>query len=83
VHGGLLDRRCTAVDAHVLGDLILLRYGKCRDVTGAFRDQAAPLVPQVRLLGCQPDTLLLTALSRSGSRAGAAGPKIPIWRGSR
>jgi len=61
VHGGLLGRRRTAVDAHVLGDLVLLRYGKCRDVTGVFRDQAAPLVPQVRPLGCQPVTLLLTA----------------------
>jgi hypothetical protein len=41
-------------------------YGKCRDVTGVFRDQAAPPVPQVRLLGCRPEAPLLTALGAIG-----------------
>ncbi|MFD6752144.1 barstar family protein [Micromonospora gifhornensis] len=37
-------------------------YGTCRDVTGVFREQAAPPVPRVRLLGCRPETPLLTVL---------------------
>ncbi len=37
-------------------------YGTCRDVSGVFREQAAPPVAQVRLLGCRPETPLLTAL---------------------
>ncbi|GAA0369305.1 hypothetical protein GCM10009541_09740 [Micromonospora gifhornensis] len=37
-------------------------YGTCRDVTGVFREQAAPPAPRVRLLGCRPETPLLTAL---------------------
>ena len=47
-------------------------YGTCRDVTGVFREQAAPPVPQVRLLGCRPQTHMLTALDAVGqsTRAG-------------
>ncbi|OJF15432.1 hypothetical protein BG844_04815 [Couchioplanes caeruleus subsp. caeruleus] len=41
-------------------------YGTCRDVTGVFRDQAAPLVPQIRLLGCRPEPPLLSALGALG-----------------
>ncbi|WP_347602245.1 hypothetical protein [Acrocarpospora sp. B8E8] len=41
-------------------------YGTCGDVTGVFRAQAAPPVPQVRLLGCRPETHLLTALDAVG-----------------
>jgi hypothetical protein len=41
-------------------------YGTCRDVIGVFREQAAPPVPQVRLLGCRPETPLLTALGAVG-----------------
>ncbi|MEV0561010.1 barstar family protein [Dactylosporangium sp. NPDC050588] len=41
-------------------------YGTCRDVTGVFRDQAAPPVPQIRLLGCRPEPPLLTALGALG-----------------
>ncbi|MEV0971779.1 barstar family protein [Microtetraspora glauca] len=41
-------------------------YGTCRDVTGVFREQAAPPVPQVRLLGCRPETHMLTALNAVG-----------------
>jgi RNAse (barnase) inhibitor barstar len=46
-------------------------YGRCRDVTGVFREQAAPPVPQVRLLGCRPETPLLTALGAVGRSTNA------------
>ncbi|NKZ09097.1 hypothetical protein HGB48_35950 [Actinomadura latina] len=47
------------------------RYGTCRDITGVFREQAAPPVPQIRLLGCRPEAPLLTALDalRQSSKA--------------
>ncbi|MEU7923946.1 barstar family protein [Micromonospora sp. NPDC049801] len=41
-------------------------YGTCRDVIGVFREQAEPPVPQVRLLGCRPEPLLLDALDAVG-----------------
>lgn len=41
-------------------------YGTCRDVTGVFREHAAPPVPQVRLLGCRPEPFLQTALDAVG-----------------
>lgn len=41
-------------------------YGTCSDVTGVFREQSAPPVPQVRLLGCRPETPMLTALDAVG-----------------
>jgi hypothetical protein len=41
-------------------------YGTCHDVTGVFREQAAPPVPHVRLLGCRPEPPLLTALEAIG-----------------
>ncbi|GAA1022912.1 hypothetical protein Aple_100570 [Acrocarpospora pleiomorpha] len=41
-------------------------YGTCGDVTGVFREQAAPPVPQVRLLGCRPEPHMLTALDAVG-----------------
>lgn len=47
-------------------------YGTCLDVTGAFRDQAAPPVPQVRLRGCRPTPALLTALDAIGKSTKAA-----------
>ncbi|MGW0504092.1 barstar family protein [Micromonospora sp. NPDC003241] len=47
-------------------------YGTCRDVTGVFRAQAAPPVPQVRLLGCRPEPPLLTALGAVGKSPRAA-----------
>ncbi|WP_346534510.1 barstar family protein [Micromonospora sp. DPT] len=47
-------------------------YGACRDVTGVFREQAPPLVPKVRLLGCRPETPLLTALGAVGQSTKAA-----------
>ncbi|SCF26116.1 barstar family protein [Micromonospora mirobrigensis] len=47
-------------------------YGTCRDVTGVFREQAAPLVPQVRLLGCRPETPLLAALDAVGQSTKAS-----------
>ncbi len=40
--------------------------GVCGDVTGVFRERAASLVPQVRLLGCQPEPPLLAALDEVG-----------------
>ncbi|AGL17551.1 hypothetical protein L083_4041 [Actinoplanes sp. N902-109] len=48
-----------------------MSYGTCRDVTGVFRDQAAPLVPQVRLLGARPETHMLTALGAIGQLTNA------------
>ncbi|MEV0902428.1 barstar family protein [Actinoplanes sp. NPDC049802] len=58
-------------------DFVLLgggqeRYGTCLDVTGVFRDQAAPPVPQVRLRGCRPAPALLTALDAIGQSTKAA-----------
>ncbi|MEV6374764.1 barstar family protein [Micromonospora musae] len=47
-------------------------YGICRDVTGVFREQAAPPVPQVRLLGCQPEPPLLAALNEVGQSTKAS-----------
>ncbi len=47
-------------------------YGTCLDVTGVFRDQAAPPVPQVRLRGCRPEPPLLTALDAIGQSTKAA-----------
>jgi RNAse (barnase) inhibitor barstar len=47
-------------------------YGTCRDVTGVFRVQAAPPVPQVRLLGCRPEAPLLTAVGAVGQSTKAA-----------
>ncbi|MER7441612.1 barstar family protein [Micromonospora avicenniae] len=47
-------------------------HGTCRDVTGVFREQAAPPVPQVRLLGCQPEPLLLAALESVGQSTKAS-----------
>jgi hypothetical protein len=41
-------------------------YGVCRDITGVFREQAEPPVPHVRLIGCRPEALLLTALGAVG-----------------
>ncbi|QLQ40529.2 barstar family protein [Micromonospora robiginosa] len=41
-------------------------YGTCRDVSGVFREQAPPLVPRVRLLGCRPQAPLLAALDAVG-----------------
>jgi hypothetical protein len=46
-------------------------YGSCRDVTGVFRELAAPPVPKVRLFGCQPAAPLsavLGAASQQGRR---------------
>ena len=48
------------------------RHGACRDVTGVFREQAAPLVPQIRLLGCRPEAPLLTALGAIGQSTAAS-----------
>ncbi|WP_327038135.1 barstar family protein [Micromonospora maris] len=47
-------------------------YGTCRDVSGVFRERAAPPVPQVRLLGCRPETPLLTALGAVGNASKAS-----------
>jgi RNAse (barnase) inhibitor barstar len=68
----LVDDRTDAVprpgevDGFVLVGWGELPYGTCRDVTGLFRGRAAPPVPRVRLLGCQPETPLLTALDAIG-----------------
>ncbi|HEX6356109.1 barstar family protein [Actinophytocola sp.] len=58
--------RPSDVDKFVLQGRDETPYGTCRDVTGVFREQAAPLVPRIRLLGCQPETALLTALAVDG-----------------
>ncbi|GAA1861420.1 barstar family protein [Asanoa iriomotensis] len=47
-------------------------YGTCGAVTGVFRVQAPPPVPQVRLLGCRPETPLLTALDAVGQSSKAS-----------
>ncbi len=47
-------------------------YGTCRDVTGVFREQAAPPVPHIRLLGRQPETALRTALDTIGQQTKAS-----------
>ncbi|TDC39809.1 hypothetical protein E1211_03060 [Micromonospora sp. 15K316] len=47
-------------------------YGTCRDVIGVFREQAAPPVPQVRLLGCRPEPPLLAALNSVGQSTKAS-----------
>ncbi|TDD45565.1 hypothetical protein E1263_38395 [Kribbella antibiotica] len=43
-------------------------YGTCQDITGLFRDEAEPLVPHVRLLGCLPQPKLLSALASTSLR---------------
>ncbi|KKK04810.1 hypothetical protein LQ51_16855 [Micromonospora sp. HK10] len=47
-------------------------YGTCRDVSGVFREQAPPPVPQVRLLGCRPEPPLLAALDAVGQSTRAS-----------
>lgn len=54
--------RPSDVDEFVLQGRDEVSCGTCRDVAGVFRELAAPPVPQVRLLGCRPETPLLTAL---------------------
>jgi RNAse (barnase) inhibitor barstar len=62
--------------AGVTGFVLLGRdevpYGTCRDVTGVFREQAAPPVPRIRLLGCRPQTHMLTALDAIGQSTRAS-----------
>jgi hypothetical protein len=65
------DRTDAVVGPDAVTEFVLLGrddapYGTCRDVTGVFRDQAAPPVPEVRLLGCRPEPALLTALDAVG-----------------
>ncbi|MGW5416920.1 barstar family protein [Actinomadura geliboluensis] len=48
------------------------RYGTCGDITGVFREQAAPPVPRIRLLGCRPEAPLLTALDALGQSTKAS-----------
>ncbi|MEU9506006.1 barstar family protein [Micromonospora sp. NPDC048170] len=71
------DRTDAVVRPGDVNEFVLLgrdevRYGTCRDVTGVFREQSAPPVPQVRLLGCRPETPLLTALGAVGQSTKAA-----------
>ncbi|MGP4030099.1 barstar family protein [Actinomadura sp. 3N407] len=47
-------------------------YGKCLDVRGVFREQSAPPVPNIRLLGCKPEPPLLAALAAAGPQSDAA-----------
>jgi hypothetical protein len=47
-------------------------YGTCRDLAGVFREQAPPPVPQVRLLGCQPEDPLQRALGAVGHETRAS-----------
>lgn len=70
--------RTDAVDRpRGVSDFVLLArngvsYGTCRDVTGVFREQAAPPVPQVRLLGARPEPSMLTALGAVGQSTKSA-----------
>ncbi|GID97178.1 barstar family protein [Amorphoplanes digitatis] len=71
------DRTDAVVRPGDVNEFVLLgrnevRYGTCRNVTGVFREQAAPPVPQVRLLGCRPEAPLLTALGAVGQSTKAA-----------
>ncbi|MFG2063503.1 barstar family protein [Micromonospora sp. NPDC048871] len=72
----LYDRTDAVVRPDVAGFVLLgrddTRYGACRDVTGVFREQAAPPVPQIRLLGCRPEAPLLTALGAVSNASKAA-----------
>ncbi|MEH0841254.1 barstar family protein [Micromonospora sp. CPCC 205711] len=71
------DRTDEVVRPRGVDEIVLLgpdevRYGTCRDITGLFREQSAPPVPHVRLLGCRPETALLTALGAVGQLTKAA-----------
>ena len=65
-------RRPREVTEFVLLGRDQARYGSCVDVTGVFREQAAPPVPRIRLLGCRPEPPLRTALDAIGSATKAA-----------
>jgi RNAse (barnase) inhibitor barstar len=65
-------KRSTAVTEFVLMSPDKAPYGVCQDITGLFRDQADPLVPQVRLLGCQLQPKLLRALDSIGQSSKAS-----------
>ncbi|MFI0405828.1 barstar family protein [Actinomadura sp. 3N508] len=51
------------VTGFVLTDLADTPCGTCTDITGVFREPAAPPVPYVTLLGCRPEPPLLTAIA--------------------
>ncbi|HEX6685963.1 MAG TPA: barstar family protein [Candidatus Limnocylindrales bacterium] len=56
--------RPAGVDEFVLmGGCDAVPYGRCRDVTGVFRDQGAAPVPHIRLVGCRPEAPMLAKLS--------------------
>jgi RNAse (barnase) inhibitor barstar len=78
------DRTDAVTRPHGTSQFVLLgmgqaRYGTCFDVTGVFRDQAAPPVPQVRLLGCRPEPPLLTALDAIGQSSKAAARRRRVY----
>jgi RNAse (barnase) inhibitor barstar len=73
----IYDRTDAVVRPSGVTEFVLLgrgevSYGTCQDVAGVFREQAAPPVPQVRLLGCRPEAPLLTALSAAGQSTKAS-----------
>jgi RNAse (barnase) inhibitor barstar len=55
--------------------------GRCRDVTGVFRDEGEPPVPQIRLLGCRPGPVMLTAIRSLGLTSKAAHRRRMIHTG--
>jgi RNAse (barnase) inhibitor barstar len=50
----------------ILLDRHAAQYGTCRDITGVFRGQSGPPVPQTRLIGCRPEPPLRAALDAVG-----------------
>ncbi len=56
--------------------------GTCQDITGLFRDEAESPVPQVRLLGCQPEPPMLAALAAVGDSSDAGLHRRRIQAGS-
>ncbi|WP_233599017.1 barstar family protein [Amycolatopsis sp. WAC 01375] len=69
------------VDEFVLATWDGTSCGTCGDITGVFREQAAPSVRQVRLLGCRPEPPLLAALDAVGqpTRASLRRRRVRAW----
>ncbi|MFI9818445.1 barstar family protein [Saccharothrix variisporea] len=73
--------RPRGVDGFVLLDGNEVPCGTCQDVTGVFREESAPPVPQVRLIGCRPEPSLQTALDAVGqsTNAGLRRRRVHGW----
>ncbi|WP_410663467.1 barstar family protein [Amycolatopsis sp. lyj-84] len=69
------------VDEFVLTTWYGTFCGTCGDLTGVFREQAAPSVRQIRLLGCRPEPPLVTALDvvRQSATASPSRRRVHAW----